>query len=158
MKRLLLIRHGKSEPAAESGNDFDRKLAPRGYRDGKLMVEHLFSRIDRPDRLVVSTARRAAQTGEIIATALGEGVVCVHSDALYLADPGTIWDVAVANFEEGNSVWLVGHNPGMHEAVALFTGGWVDSLPTFGVVTIDFEELLPKRGRLTGHYRPSTYR
>ena len=37
MERLILFRHGKAEPDSESGDDFDRRLAPRGERDSAAM-------------------------------------------------------------------------------------------------------------------------
>ena len=41
MDRLILLRHGKAESESVSGDDFDRRLAPRGVRESAAMARTL---------------------------------------------------------------------------------------------------------------------
>ena len=62
MDRLILFRHGKAEQESESGDDFDRKLAPRGERESAAMGAHLAELGLKPDLALVSSAARARET------------------------------------------------------------------------------------------------
>ena len=41
MKRLILMRHAKTEPWGEGVDDFSRALTPRGKEDAQRMAEEL---------------------------------------------------------------------------------------------------------------------
>jgi phosphohistidine phosphatase len=60
-RRLLLVRHAK---AAQGGVDADRPLTKRGIRQAAAIGAWLEHAGLVPDRVVVSPARRAAQTWE----------------------------------------------------------------------------------------------
>ena len=62
MERLILLRHGKAEPDSESGDDFDRRLAPRGVQETAAMAAHLAEMGFRPDVALVSTSASSART------------------------------------------------------------------------------------------------
>ena len=57
MQRLILLRHGKAEPDSESGEDFDRRLAPRGVRDSAAAGVTLADMGFRPDVALVDLGR-----------------------------------------------------------------------------------------------------
>ena len=65
MRRLMLLRHAKTETDAPSGKDHDRRLDDRGRSDaadvGAWMVRHRHV----PDLVLVSPAVRGHQTWEI---------------------------------------------------------------------------------------------
>ena len=61
MDRLILLRHGKAEPDAASGQDFDRALTERGRRDTLIVAKALAEAGFAPDLVLVSTAVRAAR-------------------------------------------------------------------------------------------------
>ena len=70
MRRLMLLRHAKTENDAPSGQDQDRRLDDRGRLDAAAI-----GRLDRPpsalpDTVLVSTAVRAQQTWEIAREAM----------------------------------------------------------------------------------------
>src|SRR5258707_1283160 len=56
MDRLILLRHGKAESESESGDDFDRRLSPRGVRESAAMAETLAELGFAPDVALVSPA------------------------------------------------------------------------------------------------------
>ncbi|MGH9024365.1 MAG: SixA phosphatase family protein [Acidimicrobiia bacterium] len=62
MKALLLLRHGKSNWAEDTGDDRSRPLAKGGERAARLMGELLANAGQVPDRAVTSPAARARTT------------------------------------------------------------------------------------------------
>ena len=116
MRRLILLRHAKTEATAESGGDIERGLTDRGRRDAELVGRALAEAGLAPDRVMVSTARRARQTWEIMA-ALFPMARVNELRGLYLAGPDAIARlVEDSQAEQADaSVMVVGHNPGLHE-------------------------------------------
>ena len=67
MRRLMLLRHAKTERAEPGQRDRDRKLTKRGRDDaaviGAYMARHGLS----PDLALVSPAKRAQETWALVA-------------------------------------------------------------------------------------------
>jgi phosphohistidine phosphatase len=155
VKRLLLMRHAKSDWTDAVLEDHDRPLNDRGRRDAPRMGRLLAAEGLVPDLVVCSTAVRARQTLEGLAAGggLGEAAV-VHEASLYLASPGTILAVARAAVGDAGGeperVLLIGHNPGMEELASRLAGRFV-RFPTATVAvcdlaTIDWADLDAGRG------------
>ena len=72
MRRLLLLRHSKTERPEPGERDRDRKLTERGRLDapiiGAYMARHRFI----PDRVLVSPAIRTRETWELAAAAFAK--------------------------------------------------------------------------------------
>lgn len=114
MDRLILLRHGKAEADSDSGEDFDRRLAPRGIRESAEMAAQLADMGFRPDVALVSPAARTRGTWESAGPAF-PGAETRLDDLLYHADSGTIRRAAQAAGEGCATVMVVGHNPGLQE-------------------------------------------
>ena len=67
--RLLLLRHAKSSWKDTQLSDVERPLSGRGLKAAKAMGRTIAAKGLRPDLVLVSPARRAAQTWEIAAAA-----------------------------------------------------------------------------------------
>jgi phosphohistidine phosphatase len=165
MRRLMLLRHAKTENDAPSGRDRDRRLDDRGRSDAAAIGGWIGRHPPFPDLVLVSDAIRAHQTWEIAWEAMKDLVRQPRVELLpelYGADPSqllqTIRDASVA---DPRRLMLVGHNPGMHElAIALAGGGdaagrkeLAGNLPTSGLAAFDFEiddwgDVAFRRGRL----------
>jgi phosphohistidine phosphatase len=165
MRRLMLLRHAKTEHDAPSGRDLDRRLDSRGRNDAAEMGSWIGRHPRFPDLVLVSHATRARQTWEIAWEAMKDLVREPQVELLtelYGADPSqllqTIRDASAA---DPKVLMLVGHNPGMHElALALAGSGdsagrkaLADNLPTSGLATFDFAiddwtDVAFRRGRL----------
>jgi phosphohistidine phosphatase len=165
MRRLMLLRHAKTENDAPSGRDQDRRLDDRGRNDAAAIGGWIGRHRPFPDLVLVSHAIRAHQTWEIAWEAMKDLVPQPRVELLpelYGADPSqllqTIRDASVA---DPRRLMLVGHNPGMHElAIALAGGGdtagrkeLAGNLPTSGLAVFDFEiddwdDVAFRRGRL----------
>jgi phosphohistidine phosphatase len=124
MHRLILLRHAKTEATAESGGDIERGLTERGRRDAALVGRALAGAGLAPDRVLVSTARRAQETWRAMAEAFpGASIDDLHG--LYLAGPDTIARIVEDSRAEhaDATVMVVGHNPGLHEHALALLGG-----------------------------------
>ncbi len=123
MKALTIIRHAKAAPPEEYANDVDRPLTTRGLKDAKHMAEVLV-RLEPPvDWLISSSAIRARETAEKLATGLDFTNPIIWQDAAYLADADTLLAILSEAPQDIEHVVLVGHNPGVEELVAgLCTG------------------------------------
>lgn len=124
MDRLILFRHGKAEHESESGEDFDRRLAPRGVRESAEMGETLAKLGMVPDRALVSTAARARETWAAAEAAFPNTELRLEPD-LYNADSGSVRQAAEAAGEGCGTLMVVGHNPGLQELTVrlLMEGG-----------------------------------
>ena len=165
MRRLMLLRHAKTETEAPSGRDRDRRLDERGRRDAAEIGNWIGRHPPFVDAVMVSPAVRAHQTWEIAWEAMKDRVPppeVEFSPELYGADPAQLLEsIRRAVASDPKHLMLVGHNPGMHElALALIGSGdqagrkaLSDNLPTSGLAVFDFaihdwSDVAFRRGRL----------
>lgn len=165
MRRLMLLRHAKTESDGPSGHDQDRRLDDRGRQDAAEIGGWLARHPPFPDAVLVSTAVRALQTWEIAWAAMKDLVPepqVKHLGQLYGADPAELLEVVRdASAQDPQRLMVVGHNPGMHELGLALAGsgdaaGWhalAGNLPTSGLAVIDFAiddwaDVAFRRGRL----------
>jgi phosphohistidine phosphatase len=165
MRRLMLLRHAKTETDAPSGRDQDRRLDPRGHRDAAEIGAWIGTHPPFLDHVMVSPAVRAVQTWDIAWEAMKEQAPKPQIELvpeLYGADATQLLlSIRMASATDPKRLMLVGHNPGMHElALALIGSGdaasreaVLDNLPTSGLVIFDFaiddwNDVAFRRGRL----------
>ena len=171
MRRLMLLRHAKTEHDAPSGRDQDRRLDPRGHRDAAEIGGWIGRHPPFPDSVLVSHAIRAHQTWEVAWEAMKDLVpepVVELMPELYGADAAELLQIIRdASDADPHRLLLVGHNPGMHElALALAGSGdaagrkaLADNLPTSGLAIFDFAiddwaDVAFRRGRLVSFVSP----
>jgi len=117
MKRLILMRHGKTE-RSNPGGDFERRLTERGREDAALMGRLLADEGLGPDLALVSTARRTMETWAEAACAFPTARM-ISLKTLYHAPAERILGEIEGVAGEAETVLVVGHNPGLHELVIL---------------------------------------
>jgi phosphohistidine phosphatase len=146
MRRLMLLRHAKS--AWPNGvDDLQRPLAERGRKACSLMGRYMADEGLVADLAVVSTARRARESWELIRPAFAQDIVEQDEPRIYEASASAILDVVGETAPDVHTLLLVGHNPGLHElALKLIRKGNPSDLPrlqrkypTAGLVVIDFK-------------------
>src|ERR1700759_4613895 len=165
MRRLMLLRHAKTEADAPTGRDQDRRLDERGHRDAAEIGSWIARHPPFPDFVQVSPAVRARQTWELAWEAMKERVAAPQVEFLpdlYAADPAQMLAVIrTASVTDPKRLMVVGHNPGMHELALMLTGSGdaagraalADNLPTAGLAVFDFatddwNEVAFRRGKL----------
>jgi phosphohistidine phosphatase len=151
MRRLMLLRHAKTENDAPSGRDQDRRLDERGRLDAAEIGGWMAGHPPFPDLVLVSTAVRSQQTWDIVWDAMKHAAPRPKVELLpelYGADPSLLLQVIhSAAAEDPQRLLLVGHNPGLHELAFTLTGSGnaaarkalADNLPTSGLVVFDFD-------------------
>lgn len=137
MKRLLLLRHAKSEHGDVGMDDFDRGLNDRGRRDAVTMGERIAGAGLTPELVLCSSAVRARQTIERFAPAAGIDASAIRYDEnLYLASAQTLVDAAMSGGGEAASVMVVAHNPGLEQLVSSLAGS-LQPFPTAAIAVCE---------------------
>ena len=179
MRRLMLLRHAKTEHDAPSGHDQDRRLDDRGRLDAAAIGGWIGRHPPLPDAVLVSTAVRAKQTWEIARDAMKDAVreqvpqpQVELLDELYGAEPAQLLRlIRLAEVTDPARLMLIGHNPGMHELALMLTGSGdaqakkaiEDNLPTAGLAILDFDtddwtDIGFRRGKLSQFVSPKLLR
>ena len=114
MQRLILMRHGDAERPHGGTADFDRALTPEGRSEARAVGRAMADAGYTPDLALVSSATRALQTWQAFAEACGKARL-VEDRSLYLASSARLAAAVKAAAGEGETLILVGHNPGMHQ-------------------------------------------
>lgn len=112
-KRLILTRHAKSSWDDPTIKDHDRPLNTRGHAAAADLGGWLASRGYLPDEVLCSDALRTRETWERIAPAMPAPPQVTLKPALYHAGPDVM--LAVLRHATGNTVMMLGHNPGIAE-------------------------------------------
>jgi phosphohistidine phosphatase len=138
VKKLLLIRHGKSSWKDRDLSDLQRPLKKRGKRNAGEMAIRLQKQAVVPDHVFCSPANRAADTLRIMSKTTGLGVhnSQVSSD-LYVFDAEDLlsW---LRNLDDNfEIVAVVGHNPALTDLVNDLASQHIDNVPTCGIVLLD---------------------
>jgi len=114
MRRLILFRHAKTEARSPDGDDFSRRLVERGRSDAALMGQVLAAAGYAPDLALISPAARARETWELARTAFPRAESRICPD-IYDATPEEVAAEIDAEAASGDTVMVVGHNPGLQE-------------------------------------------
>jgi len=175
MRRLMLLRHAKTEHSAPSGRDQDRRLDERGHRDAAELGGWIGQHPPFPDLVLVSPAVRAKQTWELAWKMMKDRApppLVEFPPELYAADPmQLLLSIRAARAANPKQLMLVGHNPGMHELALALTGSGdaaarqalADNLPTSGLALFEFaindwNDVAFRRGRLSAFVSPKLLR
>jgi len=144
MRRLMLLRHAKTERAEPGEPDRERKLTKRGRHDVPVIATYMARHKLIPELAIVSPARRAQETWVLLASAFAKAPRVIDDERIYNASADAIIAVIAAS-GTARSLLVVGHNPGLHDAAVRLIGtGDVDlrghvteKLPTCGLIVID---------------------
>jgi phosphohistidine phosphatase len=166
MRRLLLLRHAKTERPEPGERDRDRRLTKRGRDDAPLIGAYMARHGLVPDLALVSPATRAEETWALVAKALPTAPKLVEEEGIYNAGRDKLIGI-IRKARDAHVLLVVGHNPGLHElAVSLIASGDVEArervnekLPTTGLVVIDlpfddWSRLHPNAGRIERFVSP----
>jgi phosphohistidine phosphatase len=166
MRRLMLLRHAKTERADPGQRDRDRKLTKRGRDDAAVIGAYMARHGLTPDLALVSPAKRAQETWALVAPAFAKAPRLVSEERIYNATTEALFEI-ISETRGAHSLLVVGHNPGLHDiAVQLIASGDVElrerlaeKLPTSGLVVIelafdDWSRLHLHSGRLERYITP----
>ncbi len=169
MRRLLLLRHAKTESSEPGKEDRARVLVERGRKDAARIGAYMATHALIPDRVVLSPAARTQETWKHMAGALRPAPGAKTLDQIYDATQHDILAAIIDTQSAVHSLLIVGHNPTLQEvALMLIASGDIDTrerlrekLPTAGLIIIDFpfddwSKLHPQSGRLERFVTPKS--
>ncbi len=167
MRRLMLLRHAKSDWSSPGMRDQDRVLAERGRESAPRIGSYMTRHALRPDLILASTATRVRQTLDLILPAFPKPPRIVYDDRLYEVEAEGLLEVVKETPGDVHALLLVGHNPGLAELAAHLVGTGdvetrqklLEKFPTAGLAVIDFplddwRKLHAKAGRLDRFVAP----
>lgn len=115
MRRLILMRHGEAERPSVGLEDFDRALDAEGRAESRRMGRALATAGLAPEFGLVSSSRRTVETWRAAAEAFGRNVKSHRDKRLYGATAPQIAQVVAEYASRGETLMVVGHNPGIHQ-------------------------------------------
>jgi len=161
MRRLMLLRHAKSDWSKLGARDAERVLATRGReaapRVGAYMAHHGL----KPDLVICSTATRARETWDLVVAQFKQQPPVAYEDRIYESSVDALLGVIKETQAAVHALMLIGHNPGLHDlAQRLIASGdtearqrLTEKFSTAALAVIDFaiddwRKLHPRSGRL----------
>lgn len=139
MKRLLVIRHGKSSWDLQV-RDHDRVLLQRGIDDAHLIGDRLKELAFVPNVVWSSSAARALQTATLITEKWDYDLEILSvKRALYTFDERELLSIIKSCDDDIDTLAVVSHNHGITELVNRIGSTYFNNVPTTGVVAIEFK-------------------
>jgi phosphohistidine phosphatase len=136
-KRLILIRHAKSDWGNPGLADFDRPLNERGKKDAPEMAQRLVDKKIQIDVFVASPAKRAAKTAKFFAEAYKKNKAdIIFKEELYMAGAETFFEVISNLKDKYDTVAVFSHNNGITDFANHLTNTRIDNVPTCGVFAL----------------------
>lgn len=164
-RRLLLIRHAQ---AADAPVDADRPLTEHGARRAAAIGSWLQQAGWAPDQVLVSPARRAAQTWEMAGAAVAPDLTPAVDERIYENTVEAVLEAIQDLPDEVGTVAVVGHNPSIGELANVLDDGQGDlttqrdlqaGFPTGGVAVFTlaapFAEIAPGTATLSDFAVPA---
>ena len=145
MRRLILMRHAKAQPASGQ-DDHGRALSPRGRAEA-LEAGRRIAALAHPDAALVSDSRRTRETFDSASPALPPALPCRITRAIYGASAAAILAEVEQTSDEVACLLVIGHNPGIGELARRLSGKGRDTdlasldagFPTSCFAIIDIE-------------------
>lgn len=122
---ICFLRHGDAVDTMPGGSDAERELTEKGHRQSAKVARWLAENKMVFDFIICSGRKRAQQTAEPVAEALGMQII---TDARLSGGQLTVAALAelLEEFGDPERVLLVGHEPDFSDMVEALTGGVID--------------------------------
>ena len=137
-KQLLIMRHAKSSWKEQGLTDYERDLNKRGRRVAPLMGKFVVDQGVVPDKIISSSAVRAAQTTELFIESTGVDESDVQYVKYLYHAPAQEYLEALDRFDGENveRLMMVGHNPGLEELIYALAKAH-EVMPTAAIAQFD---------------------
>ncbi len=147
MKRLLLLRHAKSD-WPDGVRDLERPLGDRGRHAAPRMGRYLRDEMLLPDLVLISPALRTRETWALVKPELAGSPAERLEARIYEAPASRLLDVVRETPDDVRTLLLVGHNPSSQELALTLTGfgdryaasRMAAKYPTCGLAVLDLPE------------------
>ena len=168
MLRLMLMRHAKAA-SPEGVADMERPLHERGRATAPLIGAHMGRARLNPERALISPARRARETWDLVAPAFSAASQAEFDPHLYNASAGELLAIIHAAPSHVRSLLVLAHNPGIEELARALVGDGDKNLraslkakfPPAALAVLDFpvedwSVLKPRGGKLVRFVTPKS--
>lgn len=146
MKRVILIRHAKSDWKTASETDFERPLNKRGLRDLPAMADRLKlflqqeigNDFNEQCCMIYSPAKRTEMTASALIQRLELNPAQTHAEpSLYEASLTDALSTLQTTPCPYPNLLVVGHNPGLEDLVNYLSSESVPQFPTSAVAVLE---------------------
>ena len=138
-KKLLIVRHAKSDWGNSGITDFNRPVNERGKSNAPIMGKRLKEKGIFPDNVISSPALRAITTAKLVTHELGFTTAKIKLEkSIYEATCSTLLKIINDFDNEHEMVALFGHNNGITDLAVYLTDAEIFNIPTSGMVMINF--------------------
>lgn len=139
MKKLILVRHGKSS-WNENVRDHDRPLKKRAVKDANLVISAFQSHLKTPLVIWSSSAIRALETAKIFKEQLQvENENFFVKEELYTFSKDDLLKTLQTCDDSVDELMVFSHNPGITKAVNELGNRVFDNIPTTGLTLLEFQ-------------------
>ncbi|NPA44591.1 MAG: histidine phosphatase family protein [Chlorobi bacterium] len=138
MKKIMIMRHAKSDWADSSMRDFDRPLNKRGKLAAPIMGKEIKKRDLSPDLIISSPALRAKMTAEAVAENTNYNKNIVWDESFYFGYTNEIIQKIKKVDESFEKVIIFGHNP-TWSAIAEKLSGEYFNMKTADLVVLEYD-------------------
>jgi phosphohistidine phosphatase len=139
--QVVIIRHIKSSWENPALSDFERPILTKRCKDAKLIALHLKNLGFKPDKTIVSSAKRTKQTADEIHKHLDIRLKkALYLDELYECSANVLKKVILDNIKNVNSLLIIGHNPAITDFVNQISSEYIPNIPTTGCVSLTITE------------------
>ncbi len=153
-KKLILVRHAKSDHSVSGQKDFDRELNAEGHRIAPRMGNRFAKKNIPFDAFVSSPAQRAKSTAEYFAEQLKYDFdKIIYNENIYEASVRVLLH-EISEFDDSfQTVIMFGHNPGFSYLAESLTKAEIGDMPTCAIIEMDFDiktwkEIAQTKGKL----------
>ncbi len=154
MKRLFIIRHARADRGSHQKSDPERPLSSEGERDAQLLGAVLRDQYHaHVDRMLCSPARRALQTAQILAQAIGFDEQKIEfREQIYDGSIEALIQLLLYTDDSIRVLMLIGHNPNLTFLANHLCLGSIETIPPGGGIILDFDidswtQLLEKKSK-----------
>jgi phosphohistidine phosphatase len=163
MKTLYLIRHAKSGWSVPNTSDFEREISKKGKKDIKTIGSYLSLIGVKPELILSSCALRAQQTTDLLAQKIAFDGKKHYLKELYLTGLEDILEIIYIQEESLDSMFIIGHNPQLHELANSLIDEHISKFPSLGVIAINFEidswsEINQQKGKIDFFIFPKQFK
>lgn len=138
MKKLLIMRHAKSDWSDGSIRDFDRPLNNRGKNAASRMGKEIKGRGLNPDLIISSPALRAKMTAEAVAENSGYKKDIIWNESFYFGYTSEILQTIKDIDEKEENVIIFGHNPTWSAVAEMLSGDFID-MKTADLIVLEYD-------------------
>lgn len=150
-KKLLIMRHAKSDRGEMMQTDFDRPLNHRGEHEPKIIAQQLNALSISIDRALVSPAVRTTQTWELLAESLANIPDVIFDRTLYNAYVDDILEALQQHVRDDQTLILIAHNPGVSELCSYLCGENIEFEPaTLAILHTNADDITSRLARPKG--------